>query len=437
MTTGSPGPKLSPNEVKSYPDAHLYDGKVLRTIFLEFENADWEAEMADFYNTDVDVPATMTVDGKRYPKPVGVHFRGASSFFGVPGGNKRSLNIAVDFVDAKQRLYGFKTLNLLNSNGDPSFMSTTLYSALARPHIPAPRANHVKVAINGESWGIYMNVEQFNNDFVQEHFKSVQVEGKSGARWKVLGSPQADGGLYFLGESVAEYERRYEIKSKDNPDDWKALIELCRVLTTTPTEQLESALRPILDIEGALWFLALDVGLMNSDGYWTRASDYSLYRDPKGMFHVIPHDMNEAFRAGGRGPGGPGGPGGRPGGPGGPGGFGGQGGPPNQGPTLDPLVGLNDTRKPLRSRLLAVPSLRARYLEIMRELAADGLNWEKLGPQVAGARRLLDAEIKADTRKNSPYEAFLNVTSPEGTPGSLRAFADARRKFLLEYREGR
>jgi hypothetical protein len=298
--------------------------------------------------------------------------------------------------------------------------------------------------VNGESWGIYVNVEQFNNDFVQEHFKSSQVEGKSGARWKVLGSPQADGGLSYLGDNVAEYERRYEIKSKDNPEDWKALIELTRVLSTTPTDQLEAALRPILDIEGALWFLALDIGLINSDGYWTRASDYNLYRDPKGVFHVIPHDMNEAFRAGGRGPGGPGGfggpggPGGGPGGPGGPGGFGGPqrpgpGGPGGGGINLDPLFGLDDNRKPLRSRLLAVPSLRAKYMENIRTLAREGLDWSHIGGKIAAMRQVLDAEIKADTRKNSPYEAFLSQTAPDG---GLRQFIDARRKFLLEYREG-
>ena len=36
---------------------------------------------------------------------------------------------------------------------------------------------------------------------------------------------------------------------------------------------------------------------MNNDGYWTRASDYGLYRDPTGKFHVIPHDMNETFQS--------------------------------------------------------------------------------------------------------------------------------------------
>ena len=49
----------------------------------------------------------------------------------------------------------------------------------------------------------------------------------------------------------------------------------------------------------ALKFLALDVALVNSDGFWSRASDYSIYQDEKGRFHVIPHDMNEASDGGG------------------------------------------------------------------------------------------------------------------------------------------
>ena len=44
-----------------------------------------------------------------------------------------------------------------------------------------------------------------------------------------------------------------------------------------------------------LRFLAVDIALVNTDGYWTRASDYSIYQDVKGQFHVIPHDMNEAL----------------------------------------------------------------------------------------------------------------------------------------------
>src|SRR5262249_44833785 len=150
-----PGPRVTPAEVKNYPRAGLYEPTVLRTIFIDFEDKDWEAELADFYKTDVQVPATLTVDGKRH-RDVGVHFRGMSSYFMVPAGYKRSLNLSLDFAHKKQRLYGYKTLNLLNGADDPTFLHTVLYAHVARQYIPAPKANLVKVVINGESWGIYV-----------------------------------------------------------------------------------------------------------------------------------------------------------------------------------------------------------------------------------------------------------------------------------------
>ena len=54
------------------------------------------------------------------------------------------------------------------------------------------------------------------------------------------------------------------------------------MLNETPPDELEAALEPMLDIDGALKFLALDNALINNDGYWTRASDYSIYQDDKG-----------------------------------------------------------------------------------------------------------------------------------------------------------
>ena len=119
-----------------------------------------------------------------------------------------------------------------------------------------------------------------------------------------------------MGEDIDPYRQRFEIKSKDEEDSWKALINLCRVLNETPPRDLPRAIEPILNVEGVLRFLAIDVAVVNSDGYWTRASDYSIYLEPSGMFHIIPHDMNEAFR-GGKPGGGPsrGGFGGRDSGP--------------------------------------------------------------------------------------------------------------------------
>ena len=154
---GTPGRNITVSDVESFPDASLYDISVLRTLFIEFESEDWEAELAKFKHTDVEVPATVTIDGRQYPL-VGVKFRGQSSFSNIPEGRKRSLNLSVDLVDEDQRLYGYKTLNLLNCSGDPSFMSSVLYSQIADPYLAVPKANFVHVVINGESWGIYCNV---------------------------------------------------------------------------------------------------------------------------------------------------------------------------------------------------------------------------------------------------------------------------------------
>ena len=172
----SPGVTITPSEVKAAPaGAALYDIGTLRTAFIQFEADDWETELSAFYRTDVDVPATVIVDGRTY-RNVGVHFRGMSSFAFVPPGSKRSLNLAFDFRDSKQALNGYRTLNLLNANGDPTFVRPVLYATIARKYIPAPAANYMHVVINGENWGVYVNAEQFNRDFLQETFKTTAGE---------------------------------------------------------------------------------------------------------------------------------------------------------------------------------------------------------------------------------------------------------------------
>ena len=561
-----PGRRVARDEAVAHPGIDLYDTSVLRTIFLDFESDDWESELADFYNTDVEVPATITVDGESI-EGVGVHFRGASSYFGVPAGWKHSLNVAIDHTDPSADLFGYRTLNLLNANGDPSLMSTVLYSSIAGKHLPTPRANFVRVVVNGEYWGVYTNVEQANKDFLKRSFGS-----STGDRWKVKGRPGGRGGLEYFGDDVASYRGIYEIKTKDTPEAWGRLIRLCKTLAETPDDRLESALQPMLDIEGVLWFLAIDNVLANSDGYWTRASDYTLFADKAGVFHLIPHDMNEAFSSGHGGPGGRrGGRGGFPMGgplpafdengdgrverdeikrtaerfvatiavdedgafgpdafaialqaavppppgfgpppdaggrgegrrrtegpirmmagplfaavdadkhgrlnratfvaqavtaamaadansdgalddtevagameklmpPGGPGGPGGRGGPGGGGPTLDPMVGLDDPAKPLRRRLLALPHLRDRYLDHMKTIARNDLDWATVGPVIAGWRALILDAVREDTRKLDSTDAFEAATASEGpSPDAkpmLRGFLDRRRAYVMEY----
>ena len=379
----------------------------------------------------------------------------------ISGYRPHALNLTIDDRHSEQNLLGFRTLNLLNSHEDASLLRPVLYSAIAQNYIPAPRVNFVRVVINGENWGVYASAEQFNKDFIKDRLNSTK-----GARWKVPGSPGGRGGFAYLGDQPADYKRTYEIKSKDDDASWFKLIRVCRILAETAPEQLEAALAPYLDVDGALKFLALDTTFSNGDGFWTRTSDYSIGEDGKGRLHVIPHDMNETFSfgggpggRGGRGPGGPGGPRGGPegnagfdparGGP--PPGFqppeGGRGGPPpggggrggfgfpggGGGPKLDPLAAEKNPNAALAAKLLAVPPLRTRYLGYVRDMAEKWLDWSRLGPIAQSYHELIAADVKRDTRKLESYEDFS--TSLDESPRSLKSFADQRRAFLLDHPE--
>jgi len=400
----TPGPRLTPADVKSFPaTVPVYDTATLRTIFLQFEEADWEQELAAFYNTDVEVPATMMVDGRTF-RDVGVHFRGNSSYRMVPAGYKHSLNLTLDFVHDKQDFGGYNSFNLLNANNDATFVRTLIYGDIARRYIPTAKVNYARVVINGESWGVYVSSQQVDKSFLREWFGTTK-----GERWRVPGSPRGRGGLEYLGDNPSSYQRLYEIKSGDSPQAWADLITLCKVLNETPADRLEAALAPILDVDGVLKFLALDIALVNGDGYWTRASDYNIYQDPKGQFHLIPHDFNEGLGGEMRG-------------------F---GGGPRGGPELDPLAGLSDTTKPLRSKLLAVPALRARYLAYVRDIAEKWLDWKSLSPAALKYQALIAADVKTDTRKLYSLEEFESGLT--GAGDSLKNFVDHRRAYLLSY----
>ena len=156
----------------------LYDAYTLRTLYLRFHHEDWYEQMNAFYRTDIEVPAELIVDGTVYPE-VGVHFRGSSSYFTVDS-EKKSFNIAVDYAEDGQRLYGYKTLNLLNGHVDASFLREVLYNRIAQDYIPAMKTNLVKLVINGENWGVYINLQQYNKDFLAEWFGT-----RDGIRWKI------------------------------------------------------------------------------------------------------------------------------------------------------------------------------------------------------------------------------------------------------------
>ena len=385
----------------------LYNAQTLRTLYLRFHHEDWYEQMSSFYRTDIEVPAELIVDGEVYPE-VGVHFRGTSSYFTVES-EKKSFNIAVDYGEDGQRLYGYKTLNLLNGHVDASFLREVLYNQIARDYIPAMKTNFVKLIINGENWGVYINLQQYNKDFLAEWFDT-----KDGIRWKI--GPGRGGELTYAGDDPSAYQETYQLKTSNVENPWEDLIALTKMLDdSTPDAELVENLPPILNIDQVLWQLAVSNVFMDDDGYIHKGGDYTLYQDVNSRFHLIPHDNNESFKFVRRSRGGPGG--------------GWSWGDLENG-MLSPITHEDNAARPLIKRLLSNPQWRARYLAHVRTVVDEWLDWEVLEPIIKEYQALIDAEVQKDDKKLYGYEEFAT-----GVPADLELFVNQRREYLRNHPE--
>ncbi len=101
---------------------------------------------------------------------------------------------------------------------------------------------------------------------------------------------------------------------------------------------------------------------------------------------MIPFDNNETFRYEEFGPG----PGMRE----------------DMNPMRDLFIHENNKMRPVISRLLSVPNLRQRYIEHIRTLINEWLDWQKIEPIVMEYHALIDAEVKSDNKAQYSYETF-------------------------------
>lgn len=119
---------------------------------------------------------------------------------------------------------------------------------------------------------------------------------------------------------------------------------------------------------------------------------------------------------------------------------------------------MDDSQKPLRSKVLAVPKYRTQYLQNLTTLA-ESLKWKTLGPFITSQAKLIGPSVKAETRSLTTHQLFLEATSSAGEqradeqrneeqrneerrneerrPGpprvSLKDFLDGRHQFLVDY----
>lgn len=194
----------------------LYSLSKVHELRLEFPQSDWADDM-DSLRTNGDdlLLGKVQIDGKKYDN-IGVRYRGKRSF--KTGNQRNALHIKLNYKDKKQNHQGYKTLKLSNALRDPSMVREVLAFEIARKYMIAPRASYTRIYVNNQYYGLFVNIESVNDDFLDKHFGSsnntfVKCTPDLDAEYDENCKQNLFSSLEFE-DNIKCYPRNYELKSK-------------------------------------------------------------------------------------------------------------------------------------------------------------------------------------------------------------------------------
>ena len=398
--------------IQAQSDDNFYDVNKIQEIQITFEQENWQYVLDSLrFNGNGLLLGSVEINGQRF-NDIGVRYRESRSF--RPGNKRNSMYIKLNFIDKEQNYQGHGSVKLSSALRDPSMAREVFGYEIARKYMPAPQANYTKVFVNGEYYGLYVNVEPIDDEFLTAHFGESEgtflrcapnlVEPEpSGCKSDVFGSLQYD-------NSAKCYLHNFQLLSESGWDD---LIELTFILNQKPSE-----IDRVLNVDRTLWMLAFNNVLANLSSYTGRYSEnYYLYRDNEGKFTPILYDLNLCF-----------------------------GSYKNTGigsdlklkdlQSMDPMLHVDNSAKPLISRLLSNEEYKLVYLSHIRTLVNDIFRKDQYVERINELQTMIRPAFEEDENRYYSTEDFNNsldntIGKRSRIPG-LKELMTPRTEYLKE-----
>lgn len=381
----------------------LYDTNLLRTITLTYTQATLTAftsALATARSTGLNVYCPqLTLDNGATNLSVGARFKGNTSYTGA--GQKKSVNIEMDYMITNANLMGYSTLNLNNAQGDETIMREPIYFTLMSQYCCSPKAALARLYFNTSYRGVYSLAQQENSELISEYFPS-----NNGDRWRTPNPPTASA-IYAFGylgnTNISTYLANYDLRSNNSTtnDAYARVINAINILNNTPTNTLRDAVENVFAVDNWLWFLAIENLFVDDDSYFNKGADYSFYWEiESGRIHPVEHDGNESFAAA-----------------------------MTLNATLSPLQGATGTTRPLLNKFLNNNELKQRYLAHMRTVMSEYFNPTYLTALINHFHALSVDAISADPIKSYTMATYTNDLV------ALKTYVTNRYNYLMTHAE--
>ncbi len=359
--------------------ASIFDTNAVHKVYIEIESDSLDLIFQNV-ESNQEYPATFIFDDGvvRDTVPnIGFRLRGNTSRFS----QKKSFKVSFNTFERGRKYQGVEKLNLNGEHNDPSILRARVCWDIHREfQVPASRTNHMELYINDSYYGLYLNVEHIDENFVKRIFGN-----NNGNLYKCLWPAT----LTFRGSGdPEEYQftsggrRAYDLKTNTEGDDYSDLAYFISVLNNVPDPFFVSSIQEVFNVNGYLRALAVDVLIANWDGYWYNKNNFYLYRNTRtGKFEYIPYDLDNTLGIWWDG--------------------------------IEPGVdwgnrniydwGRDAAERPLAERLLKFDVFRDRFSFYMDQLLNSGFDVSTLSTEIAALQTMITPAAELDTWRTLDY----------------------------------
>ena len=258
------------------------------TVYITMTSQDAQAMVTDSLYADYLFLATVIYESTSVQDTltnVGIQVRGNTSVSSA----KKSFKLSFNTYVPGRKFYGLEKMNLNGEHNDVSILRTrTSDEILREAGLPCSRTSYVKVFINNEYKGLYINVEHIDDEFLQKRF----INDDGGNLFKCFYGSD----LTYHGTNPTYYQNTYKLKTNEAVNDYSGLIHFIEVLYNSPNASFVCDIQDVFDVETYLRTLAVEILIGQWDGYAYNNNNYYLYQRPSdGKFIFLEYDLDNTF----------------------------------------------------------------------------------------------------------------------------------------------
>lgn len=195
---------------------------------------------------------------------------------------KAALRIDLNWVSADGAIDGLENLTLNNMVQDPSYVHEwATYALFQAVGVPAPRIGYTWVRLNGQDFGLYANVETYDDVFLEQHLPPTAhlYEGLYGQDFDegIAGQLEVDEG------------------DPEDRSDFEAVRTALDLFASGAEPSLFEATLDRVDWPQVLRFFAVEVFTGHWDGYAPTRNNWYAHFDTGGTLRFLPWGVDQTW----------------------------------------------------------------------------------------------------------------------------------------------